>query len=128
MNAKDFFLSWGMLVIGVIMNIFGTSVIKLKMNLLGRIDFESFFGFCGYFVSLAKYPAALLGIIAVLAAPVPLAIALSRMELSVAYPVATALNFLVLIPFSIAILGETFTVTKLLAVGLIAASVYLLYK
>jgi multidrug transporter EmrE-like cation transporter len=128
MNAKDFFLSWGMLVIGVIMNIFGTSVIKLKMNLLGRIDFDSLFGFCGYFVSLAKHPAALLGIIAVLAAPVPLAIALSRMELSVAYPVATALNFLVLIPFSIAILGETFTVTKLLAVGLIAVSVYLLYK
>ena len=66
--------------------------------------------------------------VAVLLAPVPLAVALSRMELSVAYPVATALSFLFLIPFSILFLSEAFTVSKLIAVGLIVVSVWLLYK
>ncbi len=126
--AKDFFLTWGMLLVGVAMNVFGTSVIKMKMNVLGKMDLGSVAEFIGYFISLAKFPSALLGIIAVMAAPLPLAVALSRMELSVAFPVATALNFLILIPFSILFLGEAFTASKLIAVGLIVASVYLLYR
>ena len=128
MATKDFLLSWGMLLAGVIMNIFGTSVIKMKMNLLGKIDCSSLASVFGYFIALAKYPSAFLGMVAVLLAPVPLAVALSRMELSVAYPVATALSFLFLIPFSILFLSEAFTVSKLIAVGLIVVSVWLLYK
>ena len=128
MTTKDFFLSWGMLLAGVIMNVFGISVIKMKMNMLGKIDFGSVTSFFGYFFSLAKTPSAFLGIVAVLVAPLPLAIALSRMELSVAFTVATALNFLVLIPFSILFLGEAFNVSKLIAAGLIVISVWLLYK
>jgi multidrug transporter EmrE-like cation transporter len=128
MNARDICLTWGMLLAGVIMNVLGATAIKMKMNLLGQIDFTNFVGFGGYFLSLAKYPPSLLGIIAVVAAPVPQAIALSRLDLSVAYPATTALNFLVLIPLSILFLGETFSVNKMLGLGLIAASVYLLYK
>jgi multidrug transporter EmrE-like cation transporter len=128
MNAKDFFLSWGMLLIGVVMNVAGTTVIKLKMNALGKLNLDSVAGFFGYFLSLAREPLSLMGIILVLVAPLPLAVALSRMEVSVALPVATALNFLVLIPLSVLLLNETFTASKLLAIGLIVASVYLLYK
>lgn len=128
MNQKNWILSWGMLLVGVIMNIFGTSVIKLKMNQLGRIDFTSIANVLGYFITLAKHPSAFLGMVAVLLAPVPLAVALSRMELSVAYPAATALNFLFLIPFSVLFLSEALTVSKMIAVGLIVVSVWLLYK
>jgi multidrug transporter EmrE-like cation transporter len=128
MNPKVFFMSWGMLLIGVVMNVFGTAVIKSKMNLLGQIDFSSFAGFFGYFFSLARYPSAFFGIVAVLVAPVPLAVALSRMQVSVALPMATALNFLVLIPLSILYLGESFTLNKSIAIVLIVASIWLLYK
>jgi multidrug transporter EmrE-like cation transporter len=128
MNATAYFLSWGMLLAGVVMNVIGTTVIKAKMNVLGQIDLNSLAGFLGYFISLAKYPSAFIGIVAVLIAPVPLAVALSRMQVSVALPMATALNFLVLIPLSMIFLNETFTLNKLIAIGLIVASVWLLYK
>lgn len=128
MQPKDWLLSWGMLLVGVVMNGAGIAVIKVKMNTLGKLNLDSVAGFLGYFLALAKAPMPLLGMIAVLVAPIPLAVALSRMEVSVAVPVATALNFLVLIPLSILLLNETFTVNKMLAIVLIVASVYLLYK
>jgi multidrug transporter EmrE-like cation transporter len=128
MNAKDLWLTWGMLLVGVLLNVSGASVIKSKMNVLGQINITSFAGFFGYFVSLVKYPPALLAMVAVLLAPVPQAVALSRLDLSVAYPATTALNFLVLIPLGIFFLGESFTPNKLVALALITAGAALLYK
>jgi multidrug transporter EmrE-like cation transporter len=128
MNVKEFVLTWGMLITGVIMNVCGAYVVKSKMNVLGQIDLSSLGAFFGYFIALIKFPPALLGIIAIAAAPVPQAIAVSRMALSVAYPATVAFNFLVLIPVTILFLGESFTMNKVIALGLIAISVYLLYK
>lgn len=128
MNSKDFFLSWGMILIGTFMNVIGVYLIKAKINDLGNIQFDSFRIVLNYFFALARSPQAMLGAIFIMAAPFPYAIALSRLQLSVAYPLSVALNCLLILPLSILYLGESVTLGKLAAIGMIIASLYFLYK
>lgn len=128
MNIKDFFLSWGMVFIGVLMNVFGVYVIKMKINVLAGFQFNSLGAVLNYFFTLAKFPLVIIGAVAILAAPFPYAIALSRMELSVAYPASVALNFLLIIPLTVIFLGEGISWNKAIGIGLILLSLYLLYK
>ena len=128
MNTKEFFLTWGMLLLGVLMNVFGVYVVKMKINALGSVQFSSIGTFFNYFLTLAKSPLALLGAAAILAAPFPYAIALSRMQLSIAYPVSVALNCLIIIPLTVLFMGEILTWYKVAGIGFMLISLYLLYK
>lgn len=128
MNTKDFLLSWGMLLLGIIFNVFGIYVIKWKINALGNIQFNSFMSIVNYFFALVKSPWVIAGAIAIFAAPLPYAIALAKMDLSVAYPASVAINCLILIPLTIILLGESLTLNKSISIGLIIVSLYLLYK
>ncbi|MDD5439151.1 MAG: hypothetical protein PHS37_03095 [Candidatus Omnitrophica bacterium] len=128
MNIKDLFLTWGMLLVGVLFNIFGIYAIKAKMNLLGAVQFTSVASVIGYFISLARYPMAIVGVVMVFAAPLPYALAVSKMPISVVYPISTALNFLILIPVSVMLLGETVSAKHIVAMALIVVSLYIFYK
>jgi len=128
MIFKEFMLTWGMILVGVLFNVFGIYALKAKMNVAGSISFTSVGSVIGYFWTLAKYPSVILGIIAVFAAPLPYAVAVSKMPLSIAYPVSVALNFLVLIPVSICFLGETMSAKQVIAMALLVISIYFLYK
>lgn len=128
MNMKDFLLSWGMLILGVLLNVFGAYAVKAKINTLGSIPFDSVLSVINYFFALIKFPLAIAGAIAILAAPFPYAIALSRMDLSIAYPVSVAINCLILIPITILFLGEMLTVNKSIGILLILVSLFLLHK
>lgn len=128
MNIKEFCLSWGMLLIGSIMNVFGVYVIKMKINTLGGFQFNSLGGVFDYFLALMRFPLVIIGAIFVLIVPLPYAIALSKMELSVAYPLSVAFNCLIILPLAAIFLGESITLSKLVAVGLILVSLYFLYK
>jgi len=128
MHLKEFVLSWGMLLVGVVMNVFGIYVVKARINILGAVSFESVRSVFGYFLALAKSPAAVLGAVLVVLAPLPYAIAISRMQLSTAYPISISLNFLLLLPLSILFLGESLTIYKSFAIVLILISLFLLSK
>ena len=128
MTVRDFSLTWGMLILGVLMNAFGFYAVKVKMNTLGDIQYHSVGAFLGYFISLAKNPMAFFGIIALFAAMLPYAVAISKMPLSIAYPASIAMNCVILIPLSTLFLGEILTVKQIAAIILIIFSVYLLYK
>lgn len=128
MQLKEFVLSWGMLLIGVVMNVLGIYAVKARINTLGAVSFESVRSILGYFLALAKSPAAALGAVLVVLAPLPYAIAISRMQLSTAYPISISLNFLLLLPLSILFLGESLTIYKSFAIVLIIVSLFLLSK
>ena len=128
MSIKNFLLSWGMLLLGILLNVFGVYMIKLKINTLGNISFGSIASVFNYFLALIKIPGVVAGGIAIFAAPFPYAIALSRMQLSVAYPASVALNCLIIIPLTILFLGEHFTLNKLISVVCLTVSLYFLYK
>jgi len=128
MTIKSFCFSWGMLLLGVLMNVFGVYAIKLKINTINVVQFDSFMAVVNYFITLAKFPAVILGAIAIMAAPFPYAIALSKMELSVAYPVSVVLNCLILLPVTVMLLGETVSWNKAIAVLLMVVSLFLFYR
>jgi len=128
LKLQNYFLSWGMILIGVFMNVLGAYVVKLKINELGGIQFESIKTVITYFWNLASFPLAFMGGILIMAAPFPLAIALSRMELSTAYPASVGLNFIILLPLTTIFLGESLVWTKIIAIILIIISLVLLHK
>ena len=103
LKLQNYFLSWGMILIGVFMNVLGAYVVKLKINELGGIQFESIKTVITYFWN-------------------------SRMELSTAYPASVGLNFIILLPLTTIFLGESLVWTKIIAIILIIISLVLLHK
>ena len=126
--SEKFFFSWGMILSGVLMNVLGMYMVKAVINKLGSFSFDSFQAIIAYFFKLACFPVAILGAIFILIAPLPYAIALSRMEISIAYPVSVALTCLILLPLTVLFLGESINGFKIAAIGLILVGGYLLYK
>ncbi len=128
MGSKDLFLSWGMLLMGVLANVAGIYLVKMRMNELGGIQVSSVKVVVDYFLMFIRSPLATLGVVLFLLAPLPYAIAVSRMELSVAYPLSIALSCLILAPLTIIFFGEALTLNKAVAIVMIIASLYFLYK
>lgn len=128
MVIKDIFLSWGMLVLSVVFNVFSIFVIKMRLDVLGPVKIDSFSGFLGYVALLLKSWPVLAVIIPFFCAPLLFAIALSRMELSVAYPVQIVMSLVLLAFLAGMFLGEHITANKIIAMVLAIVCVYLLRK
>lgn len=124
---RELFLSWGMIVISILFNIFGVMVVKMKMNALGAMKVDSWRTVVGYVVLLLKSPLVSGGVFLFLIAPFFFAVALSRMAISTAYPVYVGLNFFLTILLAYFILGEQVAGLKLIGIVLIAVGVIMIY-
>lgn len=125
---KELFLSWGMLVISVAFNAFGVFVVKAKLNELGSIKVDTFEACLKYFLTLLQYPLVIFGVVLFFLSPFLFTIALSRMQIAIAYPAQIGLNFLFLIVLAVLFLGEKITMFKILGIGLILLGIYFLNK
>lgn len=128
MPIKNIFLSWGMLSLSVFFNVYGVFVIKYKINELGEMRLNSFHFLVNYFIALLKSPLVISGVILFFLSPFLFAIALSRMEISVAYPVQVGFNFILLLILAFIFLGEHLTINKIIGISLVICSIYFLYK
>lgn len=124
---KDFYLTWGMLFLGAFMNVTGIYLVKLRLNAI-QASFNSVSAVMNFLVAIAKEPFVIAGGVILMVALVPYAIAVARMDLSLAYPVSIALNFLLMLPLCIIFLKETMTIYKVSGILLILVSLYLLHK
>lgn len=122
------FLSWGLLIISVLFNVFGAFVIKVRLNEMGPIKVDSIKILLNSFLFLVKSPVVVVGLILFFAAPFLFAISLSRMEISIAYPVSVGLNFLILIILGFAVLGEQVTFYKMMGIICVGVGILFLYK
>lgn len=128
MTMKELILSWGVLILSIFFNVYGVFVIKLKINKLGPIPLDTVSMGLNYFFVLLKSPLVVSGVILFFIAPFLFAVALSRMEIAVAYPAQVGLNFLFLILLAVIFLGEEFTFYKILGIIFVLVGVYLLHK
>ena len=128
MVPTQFFMSWGMLVLSVVFNAYSIFLIKRRLNELGEINLNSFLFVFNYGLEFLKSSGAITGLILFLAAPFFLAVAVSRMELTIAYPVQVGLNFILVIVLSLIYLGESLTLEKGIGIGLVIGSIYFLSK
>ncbi len=127
-QPKEIFLSWGMLVLSVLFNAGGALMIKVKINEAGKVPFDTAAATVGYFLDLMKSPLAMAGVAIFFIAPFLFAVALSRMELVVAYPVQVGLNFVLIFVLAAIVIGEPVTVNRGIGSLLVLASIFFLAR
>ncbi len=124
MAENSYLMSWGMLLASIVMNSLGAFAIKFKMNQLGSLGVDSLSGALRYLFNLFSSPAGFIGGVLFVLAPFVFAVALSRMEASVAFPIQAGLNFVILVGLAVIFLGESLTTGKSLGLLLILAGVF----
>jgi len=112
----------------VLLNSYGALIIKHEINKKGKIDISSIKSGTVFFLELFRSPFVLSGFIAIFASAFVWMAALSRMDISLAYPAAVGLNFLVVVGIAILFFGEPLQVNKIIGILLILASIYFLSK
>jgi len=128
MNMNKFLLSWGMVIGYVVLNSFGALIIKYKINAIGEVQLGSLKSFVNYFMELLKSPLIICGILSIFISAFVWMTALSRLQISLAYPVAVGLNFFVVVTVALIFLKEQLSVEKVIGIVLIFISIYLLTR
>ena len=125
---RELLLSWGMVGAYVILNSFGALAIKQAVHHIGMAQASSLKDVVSFFAATFVSPLVLPGLFAIGLSACAWIIALSRMELSIAYPVAVALNCLIVVSAGLALYGETLSLNKLVGIGLLLSSIILLFR
>lgn len=128
MSTSKFLLSWGMVLAYIVFNSFGALIIKYKINEMGTIQFSSFRFVIKYFYELMKSPLIICGIFSIFISAFVWMVALSRMQISIAYPVAVGLNFIVVVTVALIFFKEHLSVEKIIGIVLIIISVFLISR
>ena len=127
MLTKVWLLSWGLVILSASLDAIAIYFIKHSLNVLGPFPLSSMKSFLNYSIELIKMPKAMGGLLFYAASPFLWLFALSRLEISVAYPLVVTLHLFFATIIAFFLLGEQITVSKIAAVLLIIASVFLLY-
>ncbi len=125
---NPFLSTWGLIFIAAVMDVIGAFAVKAKINQLGSVNYAGIYNVIDYLFNLAKFPLVWFGTFLILTAPLPYALALSRMELSTAYPVIVILNALLLIPIAVIFLNESLTLYKVIGYIIIIIGLYFIHK
>lgn len=128
LTIKSILLGWGMVLFYVILNSYGALVLKNQIQKLGGWNFTTIRSYVFYFFSLFTSWQTWVGLGALFTSTGTWIIALANLELSKAYPVAIALNLLVIVGLSIFYNQETLTYSKIVGVILITAGAIALFK
>jgi multidrug transporter EmrE-like cation transporter len=125
---RESLLSWGMVGTYVVLNSLGALAIKHTLHQTEPPDAASLRAVAGFIVTTLMSPRVLLALLAIGLSACAWILALSRMELSIAYPVAVALNCLIVVSAGFAAYGEALTWSKLAGIGLLLCSLVLLFR
>ena len=128
MSTSKFLLSWGMVLAYIVFNSFGALIIKYKINEMGTIQLSSYRFVIKYFYELIKSPLIICGIFSIFISAFVWMVALSRMQISIAYPVAVGLNFIVVVTVALIFFKEHLSVEKIIGIVLIFISVFLISR
>lgn len=128
MKVRDLLLSWGMVGAYVIFNSFGALAIKHTVHRIGAADVNSMKTTVNFFTATFSSPLVLVGLVAIGLSACAWIVALSRMELSIAYPIAVALNCIIVVSAGFASYGELLNWSKLAGIILLLSSIILLFR
>ena len=113
-------MSWIALSLGVVLNALANVLIKAGVVRVGSADG------IGFAQSALSEPLLYAGVVAFALALAAYAFALSRLELSIAYPLMTSLGLIIVAVASVRLFGETYDLKKAAGTVLIMAGVALL--
>ena len=112
----------------VLLNSFGAIAIKHGLTRLGAVQLNSFKSMALYFIELFKSPLTIFGFSSIFLSAFVWMTALSRMEISIAYPIAISLNFLIVVIFGLTLYHEPLTVSKVIGLFFVFVSIFFLAK
>ena len=128
MAVREVLLSWGMIGAYVVLNSFGALAIKHAVHRIGAADPTSINATLSFFAMMLYSPLVVSGLFAIGLSACAWIIALSRMELSTAYPVAVVLNCAVVVSAGLVAYGESLTWNKFAGIALLLSSLVLLFR
>jgi multidrug transporter EmrE-like cation transporter len=124
---REFLLSWGLIIFAALIDVLAILVIKIRLNVLGAIQFDSFINVIKYCVKVISTPLTFFATLFLFLSPVVYAFALSRINLSIAYPIIIAFSSIFLLVFSVTILNETLTTKHMIGVLFILIGIFIIY-
>ena len=125
---KIIVFSWALLMFAALLDSYASFIFKMKFNELGHFDFSSSQKLLNYIAQLVKSPILLTAVGTFCLAPFLWFVALNRIDLSVGYPALVGFHLIFIMAFGVLLLGETFTVQKMIGLILVILSFYFLYE
>lgn len=124
---KNFFLSWGLIILSALFDSYAAFIVKLKFNELGPVDFSSGRNFVAYLFEFVKSPVLITAVITFVVAPFLWFLALNRIDLTIGYPGLVGFHLVFIMALGVLFLGEPLTFRKLMGVVLVGLSFCFLY-
>lgn len=121
-------VGWLMVFLYVLLNSYGALIIKFKVSQLGKVDTSHLKAAFSYFLLLFSSPLVISGLCSIFLSALAWMTALSRMEISLAYPVAVGANFLIVVCLGLILYGETISINKGIGIALIFLSIFILSR
>lgn len=125
---REFILGWGFIFIAALLDCFTLFVVRWRANIIGKFEFDSFWHIREYVISYVNHPLVWTGIISFITGPVFGYIALTRIELTTAYPVSITLHIIFTFLFGIFLLHEPVHLYKMIGVSLMFTGLYFFFK
>lgn len=122
-----FFSSWGLIFLAGFIDVIAILVIKSRLNQLGPISYENITVIFNYCIDVIKTPQTFISVLFLFISPLIYGFALSRVNLSTAYPVLVGFSTLCLIFFSNVYLKETITLNVIIGSIFILIGITIIY-
>jgi len=127
-SSSTHLFGWSMVGVFVIFNSLGALMLKAQVQKLGSWCFTNTQSFGMFFLNLLSAWQSWVALGLISFATGAWVIALNKLEISKAYPVAVGLNLLIVLSSSLLILNEPLTLSKIFGSLLILLGVILLFK
>ena len=114
MKIQEFIFSWGFLFLAALFDSFTLYVVKWRANIIGRFEFNSFQNSFVYVVNFIQHPMVGFGLVSFIVGPFFGYIAITRLNLTIAYPVSVILHVFITFLFGIVLLNEPVGLYKII--------------
>lgn len=122
-----FMQTWGLIIIAAIVDVISIIIIKSRLNLLGPVKYTSIIDVVVYCINVIKTPQTFFASVLLVLSPIFYGLALSKINLSLAYPLIVAFSAILLVITSYFYLGENITFKQILGTILIISGVFIIY-
>jgi len=125
---KSTLMSWGLIFTSALFDSFAAFAAKSRFNVLGRMELSPPGRFLDYLRIFFQSPLVVVAAVLFVAAPVLWFFALSRLDLSVAYPAVVVFHLIFISLFSVFLLGEAWTAGRIVGICFAFCSLFFLYR
>ena len=122
-----FMQTWGLIIIAAIVDVFSILIIKNRLNLLGPVKYSSLVEVISYCINVIKTPQTFFASVLLVLSPIFYGLALSKINLTLAYPLIVAFSAILLVITSYVYVGEKITFKQILGTIFIIAGVFIIY-